>query len=313
MAIQSGMATTTIEPATGAFGVYWPERRGRVPCRRRAITMVDPKRLHRPDSTEQVLAHVRTLIARGELHPGDRLPAERDLAVQIGVSRPTVRAGLRALAAMGVIESRHGSGTYITDGPPRLDSEPLSFLAALHGLTREKMYEARRVLEVSAAGLAAERATPENMAAIAEEVANLFATMDDPQAFLVHDIRFHRALASASGNEIIASLVEMVSAMYYERRRDTATRASDRNLHDAAQLHRRIYQAVRARNGDQARHLMSEHLLHSSAFQAEEEHEAIVPPAPPETPQAPARRRASPAGAGRGRKGARGDETASRR
>ena len=64
-------------------------------------------------SSEQVVAFVWRLIERGRLKPGDRLPAERDLATRIGVSRPTVRAGLRALAAMGVVRSKHGSGTYI--------------------------------------------------------------------------------------------------------------------------------------------------------------------------------------------------------
>src|SRR5215831_14160365 len=132
-------------------------------------------------STDQVVAFVRDLIVRGRLRPGDRLPGERELATQIGVSRPSVRAGLHALAAMGVVRSRHGSGTYIPDGPPALGSEPLSFLAALHGFTREEMYEARRVLEVGAAGLAAERATPEQLASLAEEVASLFATMQEPQ------------------------------------------------------------------------------------------------------------------------------------
>src|SRR6187397_1297767 len=125
-------------------------------------------------STEQVVSHVRTLIEGGSLTPGDRLPAERDLALRIGVSRPTVRAGLRALGAMGVVQSRHGSGTYIPDGPPMLGSEPLSFLAALHGFTRTEMYEARRILEVGVAGLAAERATPEQIAAMAGDVASLF-------------------------------------------------------------------------------------------------------------------------------------------
>jgi GntR family transcriptional repressor for pyruvate dehydrogenase complex len=75
-------------------------------------------------STEQVIAHVRNLIVTGALKPGDRLPAERELAVEIGVSRPTVRAGLRALSAMGVVQARHGSGTYIPSGPPMLGSEP---------------------------------------------------------------------------------------------------------------------------------------------------------------------------------------------
>src|SRR5215467_10408979 len=132
-------------------------------------------------STDQVVAFVRTLIDRGRLRPGDRLPGERDLATQLGVSRPSVRAGLHALAAMGVVRSRHGSGTYIPDGPPSLGSEPLSFLAALHGFTREEMYEARRIFEVGAVGLAAERATPEQIVALADEVAGLFATLDDPQ------------------------------------------------------------------------------------------------------------------------------------
>ena len=224
------------------------------------------------DSTERVITYVRDLIARGQLRPGDRLPAERDLSTQLGVSRPTIRAGLRALSAMGVIQSRHGSGTYIPDGPPTLGSEPLRFLAALHGLSREEMYEARRVLEVSAAGLAAERASAEHMATIADEIASLFASIEDPQEFLVHDIRFHRAVAVASGNQIVASLVEMVSALYYEQRRETATRATDRNLRDAADLHRSIYQAIRKHDVDQAQSLMHEHLLHSAAYQAEEEH-----------------------------------------
>lgn len=223
------------------------------------------------DSTERVISFVRELIARGELRPGDRLPAERDLATRLGVSRPTIRAGLRALAAMGVVQSRHGSGTYIPDGPPTLGSEPLRFLAALHGLTRGEMYEARRVLEVSAAGLAAERASAEHVAAIAEEVASLFASIDDPVEFLVHDIRFHRTVAAASGNPIVASLVEMVAALYYEQRRETATRATDRNLRDAADLHRGIYQAIRKHEVEQAKTLMDRHLLHSRAYQEAEE------------------------------------------
>jgi len=221
-------------------------------------------------STEQVVGFVRTLIDRGRLRPGDRLPAERDLAVQIGVSRPSVRAGLHALAAMGVVQSRHGSGTYIPDGPPSLGSEPLSFLAALHGFTREEMFEARRILEVEAAGLAAERATSEHLATLAEEVAGLFANRDNPHLFLVHDINFHRAVADSAKNPIVGALVGMVSALYYERRRETAERASDRDLRDAAEAHRRIYQSIRARDPQGARRAMNEHLLQAFRYQAQE-------------------------------------------
>jgi GntR family transcriptional repressor for pyruvate dehydrogenase complex len=223
------------------------------------------------DSAAAVVAHVRELIDRGALGPGARLPPERDLALQVGVSRPTVRAGLRTLAALGVIRSRRGSGTYIPEGPPTLGSEALSFLAALHKFTADDVYEARRILEVGAAGLAAERATPDHLATLADEVAGLFASLAERQVFLVHDINFHRGIAAASGNPIVASLVEMVSALYYERRRATAERAVDRDLRDAADAHRQIYQAIRARDVDRARRTMNDHLLRARSYQAKEQ------------------------------------------
>jgi GntR family transcriptional repressor for pyruvate dehydrogenase complex len=219
---------------------------------------------------EQVVAHVRTLIERRALRPGDRLPAERDLASQIGVSRPTVRAGLHALAAMGVVQARRGSGTFIPEGPPALASGPLSFLAALHGFSRDEMYEARRVLEIGAAGLAAERASSDQLAALADEVASLFALMHEPQRFLVHDVNFHRTVAASSGNPILAALIEMVSGLYYDQRRKTAERAVQRDRRAAAEAHRRIYQAIRARDAESARRAMHDHLVEASRYQAEE-------------------------------------------
>ena len=225
-------------------------------------------------SAEQVVSFVRHLIERGQLCPGDRLAAERDLARQIGVSRPTVRVGLRALSAMGVVQSRPGSGTYITAGPPSLGTEPLNFQAALHGFTQEQMFEARRILEVGAAGLAAQRARPEAIAKIADEVSNLFAAIDEKDLFLVHDMSFHRAVAAASENPIVASLVEMVSTLFYERRKQTARQATDTNLRDAAQMHRLVYQAIRAHDPEAARAAMDKHLLISGQHQAQEQSDA---------------------------------------
>jgi GntR family transcriptional repressor for pyruvate dehydrogenase complex len=216
-----------------------------------------------------VVHYVRGLLERGELSPGDRLPAERALAQQTGVSRSSVRIGLRALSAMGVIQSRHGSGTFITDGPPSLESEPLQFMAALHGVTRDRMFEARRLLEVGVAGLSAERATGDDLVAIAEEVTSMFASLEDPQAFLVHDIRFHRAVATASGNPILASLVEMVSSLFYETRKANVHRARD--FRESAEMHRRIYHAVRSRDANAARAAMNEHLGMSERAQVSEE------------------------------------------
>src|SRR5262245_42533530 len=178
-------------------------------------------------ATEQVVARVYELIKREELKPGDRLPPERELAKDLGISRLSLRSGLSSLITMGVLKSRQGAGTFISDGPPVLDSEPLRLLAALHGFSFEHMFETRSVLEVGAAGLAAERATGEQLATMSEQIADMFASLKDPQQFLVHDVAFHRAVAAASNNPTLATLVEMVSAILYERRRETIERAHD--------------------------------------------------------------------------------------
>ena len=221
-------------------------------------------------ANELVVRHVRELIVRGKFRPGQRLPTERELVREVGVSRTSVRAGLQALAAKGLLVIRHGAGTFVADGPPVLDSEPLSLLAALHGFTRHQMFEARRTLEVSIARMAAERRTAEQLAAISDAVSGMFAACEDPQAFLVEDIRFHAAVGTASGNPILASVVEMISAMFYEQRRQTADRG--RALRPVADVHWQIYQAIRDREAGRAAHLMSEHLI-----QAQKEQEAEDP------------------------------------
>jgi len=226
------------------------------------------------DAADQVVRHIAALIERGELRPGDRLSAERELATELGVSRPTVRAGLHALAAMGVTESRQGAGTFITAGPPRLGAGPLSFLAALHGFTREQVFEARKVLEVGAAGLAAERGLADRLAPMAEEVTGMFANLNEPQTFLVHDVRFHRAVAAAAGNPVLMALVEMISSLVYEQRRLTVERALD--LKESAEMHRRIYHAIRDRDPERARNEMAKHLDLARASQALEELPAMM-------------------------------------
>jgi GntR family transcriptional regulator, transcriptional repressor for pyruvate dehydrogenase complex len=223
-------------------------------------------------TTEPVVARVYELIKRHELKPGDRLPPERELAKQLGMSRPSLRAGLSSLISMGVLKSRQGAGTFLVDGPPALDSEPLRLLAELHGFSFDNMFETRSILEVGAAGLAAERATPEHFAVMSEEIAEMFAALKDPQQFLVHDVGFHRAVAAASGNPTLATLVEMVSAVLYERRRNTIERAHDFN--EALELHRTIYKAIRARKPEEARAAMREHIVRAQkAFALEEKHQ----------------------------------------
>lgn len=225
--------------------------------------------LRSAQNTEQVVAKVYELIKQQGLMPGDRLPPERELATQLGISRPSLRAGLGSLISMGVLKSRQGAGTFLVDGPPALDSEPLRLLAELHGFSYEHMFETRSILEVGAAGLAAERATGEQLATMSEEIAEMYAALDDPQQFLVHDMAFHRAVASASGNQTLATLVEMVSTILYGRRRETIERAHD--FKEALDLHRQIYRAIRSHKPEEARETMREHIVRAQrAFALEE-------------------------------------------
>ena len=223
-----------------------------------------------PSTRDRVVDHVRRLIEGGDLKPGGRLPSERDLALELGVSRPSVRSGLEALESMGVVVSRRGAGTFIADGPPDLGAEPLSLLASLHHFTPNEMFEARLVLEVGVAGLAARHAVGEPLAAMAEEVTEMFASLEDPAAFLKHDVRFHRAIASGCGNRVLAALMEMVAAQFYELRKETVENARD--LRESAEMHRRIFRAIRARDEGTARLVMTEHLLkaqHAQTLEAE--------------------------------------------
>lgn len=216
----------------------------------------------------RVVEYVLRLIEAGRLKPGDRLPPERDLADQVGVSRASLRSGLRSLQAMGVMNARQGSGTYIVAGPPRLGEGPLRFLAALHGFTRDEMFEARAVLEVGGAYLAAARARPEQMAAMADEVAGMYASIDDPKEYLLHDVQFHRAVAAASGNHVLATLVDTLAQLVWETRRETVARST--NLKESAEMHRRIYRAIRARDVERARREMTAHLEKARKAQVRE-------------------------------------------
>jgi len=188
----------------------------------------------------------------------------------VGVSRPSVRAGLRSLAALGVVETRQGAGTFIKAGPPVLASESLGLLAALHGITYEGLFEARRVLEVSSASLAAERATGEQLAAMSDEITEMYAALEDPQAFLRHDVLFHRAVAAGSNNLVLGALIEMLASLHYEQRRATIEQVRD-ELRDQAAMHRRIYQAIRSRDKAAAGAAMDEHLRLSLARLSSEE------------------------------------------
>lgn len=196
------------------------------------------------------IALVRRLVEKGEVRPGTRLAPERELARQAGVSRTGVREGLRALAAMGIVRAEQGSGTFIS-ATPTLEGEALGLLAALHGVGEEGLREARRVLERSTAALAAERASGDQIAAMAHEIAGMFASVEDPRAFLQHDLRFHRAVAAGADNPILAALLEMVTSRL-DPDREVSDPASV-HLRESADRHRRLYRAIRDRDIKRAR------------------------------------------------------------
>jgi GntR family transcriptional repressor for pyruvate dehydrogenase complex len=221
-------------------------------------------------SSEEVVSRLREMIHNGDLRPGDRLPSERDLAKLLGVSRPTLRAGIRSLATVGILQSRQGAGTFVSqrDGSPSLDSNPLRMMAALYGFTNDEMFEARRALEMAIAGLAAERATSDNMASMAEEVAGMFATVDEPEEFLLHDMHFHQMVAAGSGNGILTALMNMVATVLLDVRGKTVMKAKD--LKESAEMHHQIYRAIRRRDPDGARLAMREHLEAAQKAQEKE-------------------------------------------
>jgi GntR family transcriptional repressor for pyruvate dehydrogenase complex len=223
-----------------------------------------------PDThlTMQVANHIRSLIESGELHPGDRIPPERDFARSLKISRASLRTGINYLAAMGVIRVRHGVGSFVADGPPEFDKASLILMGLLHGFQSWQMFEARLIIESSLAEMAAIRSKEEHHTALSEEVTEMFASMDNPTEYLIHDVLFHRIIAQASGNPILAALMETITSALYDDRRKTVEHSLD--LRDSAQTHREIYKAIRARKPLEARMLMEQHLKSAQEAQGME-------------------------------------------
>ena len=206
----------------------------------------------------QVVRHIRGLIEAGKLTRGERLPPEREFARTLKISRASLRAGVGYMAAMGVLHVRHGVGTFVSDGPPALSATSFEMMSSLHGFTVRQVFEARLIIEGNLAALAAERGREEQFTALGDEVTDMYATLGDPQAYLIHDVRFHRIIGEASGNPILSAMMETISASFYDTRRTTV--AGARDLKESTEVHREIYRAVRLRDAEGARHLMEAHL-----------------------------------------------------
>jgi len=222
------------------------------------------------DRTMKVVDHIRGLIEQGVLQPGDRIPPEREFARTLKISRASLRTGLGYLTAMGVMTVRHGVGTFIAEGPAVFSTASLSLMGVLHGFQFWQMFEARLIIEGNIAALAAERGKEEHYAALAEQVAEMYAVVDAPGDFLKHDVLFHRIIAQASGNPILAALMETIASAMYEKRRKTVERAN--YLREMAEMHREIFRAIHSRNPVEARKQMENHLRLAENAQNMEPH-----------------------------------------
>ena len=205
--------------------------------------------------TEAILAS----ISAGALKPGDTLPTERELGEQFGVSRTVIREAVRALSAKGLLEVRGGSGVRIVAVNEETVRESMRHFVKGSELDYAKVDEVRRVLEVAAAGLAAERATPEDIARINETIEQMDNSCEDIESTVQFDIAFHRALATSMHNELFLVLHDSMGEMLLEVRRRNLSRGAERRRL-VVEMHRRIRDAVAAHDPVAAKAAMVDHL-----------------------------------------------------
>ena len=167
-----------------------------------------PSKLQVPRISDAIAATLERRILEGSLKPGDRLPPERELAVDLGVSRPSLREAIQKLASKGMVTSRQGGGTYVTDALESSFSDPWQDMMGKHPNLREDMLEFRRMLEGQAAEWAAERATDADLQRLEQSFSALMAAFesDDAQKRSDADIAFHQAIGDAAHNVLIGHL-----------------------------------------------------------------------------------------------------------
>lgn len=171
--------------------------------------MAETARLRHGPVVPRVESALRAMLAEGRWRPGERLPNEVALAAELGVGRSSVREAVRLLAHDGLVEVRHGSGTYAAEPPaPAADGDMRRLLRRAR---LREVYEVRRALEVEAARLAAGRLRPEDIGRLRDRLAlREERTGGDPAAFVDADLAFHRAVVELSGNAVLLGLFTSV-------------------------------------------------------------------------------------------------------
>jgi len=214
--------------------------------------------IDRSGITELVVQRIKELLTKGELKAGSRLPPERELAERFNISRPSLRTALKALSVMGIIRAKPGSGTYIAESLPEIFTAPMQFLTLINQTSAEELFEARQIIETGLAGLAAERATPDDLRRLAEEIDGMRRSMDDPEIFFSHDIRFHKAMADAANNPLMSRVMDTIADLLYQFRRESASHRG--HFEGAIRGHERILQAISLRDPVAAKEMLSRHL-----------------------------------------------------
>jgi GntR family transcriptional repressor for pyruvate dehydrogenase complex len=217
-----------------------------------------------PHLPTQVASSLSREIIEGRLRPGDRLPTEQALAQSFGVSRNVVREAIARLRSEGMVSSKPGVGAFVLANDAgatlRLYREALRDRSSFRCL-----FELRAILEIDAAGLAAERRSEDALAAITGALERMRAAADGGAASIDADLEFHRAVASATGNSYIATFVAFISEQVRES--IATTRANGDPV--ASQRvtvaeHGAIYQAIVARQRVAARRAMQRHIANGA-------------------------------------------------
>jgi GntR family transcriptional repressor for pyruvate dehydrogenase complex len=201
---------------------------------------------------EEVMLQLAELIRKGRFRPGDRLPAERDLAAQLKVSRATLREALRAMQLQGITQSRRGAGNYMTGG----NAQDLAL--ALDQLALHDIFELRLLIEPSIAALAAKRATPDDVSKLEAILRRQYQDLSGNKIIAETDSNFHSALAEATHNRALVKIgttLLQIIAPSRNKRLQTPHRA---RLSLAS--HTAIVAAVDAHDAQRARSEMEEHL-----------------------------------------------------
>lgn len=198
--------------------------------------------------TDEAISRIRELVQSGRFPAGSKLPAEHELAAELGVSRSPVREAVKALSVARVLDVRRGDGTYVTSLAPGLLLAGLgSALEMMGASTLLEFLEIRRLLEPAATALAATRITDEQLAVVFQHLEAMREAADDVELLIVHDAAFHRAVSLATGNESLTALLEGISSRTLRARAWRAT--VDRGaVHLTLDQHTAIYSALADRD-----------------------------------------------------------------